>query len=228
MTEVLASTTQRITAGQFQDSAGVEDWRVVGDGAAAYFRTGSLAAGARFVQEVSALDGVDGHGPSLDLRTGGVTAHLVTCTDSFGLSQRDVVLARQISAIARRLHLPADPSAVRSVQVTVDVLARPEVAPFWRAVLGYAERPGSSTELHDPHRRGPVFYFQQLAEPRPQRNRIHLDVWVPHDQAQRRVGAALAAGGRMVSDAHAPAWWILADAEGNEACVAVRGEHLDL
>jgi 4a-hydroxytetrahydrobiopterin dehydratase len=56
--------------------------------------------------------------------------------------------------------------------------------------------------------------------PRPQRNRIHIDVWVPHDQAEARVAAAIAAGGRLVTDKHAPSWWVLADAEGNEACVA--------
>ncbi|MGZ5405831.1 MAG: VOC family protein, partial [Nocardioides sp.] len=50
--------------------------------------------------------------------------------------------------------------------------------------------------------------------------RIHIDVWVPHDQAEARVSAALAAGGRLVSDEPAPSWWILADPDGNEACVA--------
>jgi 4a-hydroxytetrahydrobiopterin dehydratase len=56
--------------------------------------------------------------------------------------------------------------------------------------------------------------------PRPQRNRMHIDVWVPHDQAEARVAAAIAAGGRLVTDAHAPMWWVLADPEGNEADVA--------
>jgi 4a-hydroxytetrahydrobiopterin dehydratase len=56
--------------------------------------------------------------------------------------------------------------------------------------------------------------------PRTARNRIHLDVSVPYDQAEARVAAALAAGGRLVSDAHAPMWWTLADAEGNEVDVA--------
>ena len=58
--------------------------------------------------------------------------------------------------------------------------------------------------------------------PRPQRNRIHLDVWVPPEQTEARVAAAIAAGGHLVSDAAAPAWWILADVEGNEACVCTR------
>jgi 4a-hydroxytetrahydrobiopterin dehydratase len=43
---------------------------------------------------------------------------------------------------------------------------------------------------------------------------------VPHDQAETRVTAAIAAGGHLVTDEHAPSWWVLADAEGNEACVA--------
>ncbi|MEK8104372.1 VOC family protein [Micromonospora sp. M12] len=59
-----------------------------------------------------------------------------------------------------------------------------------------------------------------MSAARPQRNRMHLDVAVPHDQAEARIAAALAAGGHLVSDAHAPKWWILADVEGNEACVA--------
>jgi 4a-hydroxytetrahydrobiopterin dehydratase len=55
--------------------------------------------------------------------------------------------------------------------------------------------------------------------PRPQRNRIHLDVTVAHDEAEARVQTALAAGGVLVSAARARAFWILADAEGNEVCV---------
>ena len=58
-----------------------------------------------------------------------------------------------------------------------------------------------------------------MTEPRPQRNRIHLDVVVPHDEAEDRIAAALAAGGRLVSDDRARAFWILADVEGNEACI---------
>jgi len=146
---------------------------------------------------------------------------LITLTpDYYGLSARDLKLARQISAAARALGAPADPSAVQTVQVTIDALVGPEVLPFWRAVLGYRDRGDSPADLIDPHGRGPLLWFQQLDARRPQRNRIHLDVWVPHDQAEARVAAAIAAGGHLVTDAHAPAWWVLADAEGNEACVA--------
>jgi 4a-hydroxytetrahydrobiopterin dehydratase len=56
--------------------------------------------------------------------------------------------------------------------------------------------------------------------PRPQRNRIHIDLYLPEDQAKARIDAAVAAGGRIVSDARAPYWWTLADPEGNEVDVA--------
>jgi 4a-hydroxytetrahydrobiopterin dehydratase len=42
---------------------------------------------------------------------------------------------------------------------------------------------------------------------------------VPHDVAEARIAAALAAGGTLVSDAEAPSYWVLADADGNKACI---------
>ena len=33
--------------------------------------------------------------------------------------------------------------------------------------------------------------------------------------------AAIDAGGRLVTDAHAPSWWVLPDAEGNETCIGM-------
>jgi 4a-hydroxytetrahydrobiopterin dehydratase len=213
--------TERISPRQFHAAVGVEDWRVVGEGACAHFRMGSFAAGARLVHVISELAGLEDHHPDVDVRYGGVTVRLITIThDYYGLSERDVELARQISAVARELGVLADPSAVQTVQVTIDALVGPEVMPFWRAVLGYRDRGDSPEDLIDPHGRGPSFWFQQMDAPRPQRNRIHIDVWVPHDQAEARIAAAIAAGGHLVTDEHAPSWWVLADAEGNEACVA--------
>ena len=214
--------SDQITARQFHEADGVEDWRVVGEGACTYFRTGSFAAGARLVHAIGELAGLEDHHPDLDVRSEGVTVRLITITSEyFGLSERDVELAREISVAARELGLPADASAVQTVQVSIDALVIPEVLPFWRAVLGYQNREDSPDEdLIDPRGRGAPFWFQRMGAPRPQRNRIHIDVWVPYDQGEARVAAAIAAGGHLVSDEHAPAWWTLADAEGNEADVA--------
>lgn len=214
----------RVSPRQFHESDGVEDWRVLGEGACAWFRTGSFRTGARFVQEISELTGLgDGH-PDIDLRPEGVTVRLIRITsDYYGLTGRHVELARQISALAGKLGISAEPSAVQTVQVTIDALDGPDVVPFWRALLGYQDRAGSPEDLIDPHRRGAAFYFQQMDAPRPQRNRVHVDVWVPYDEAHGRIAAAIAAGGRLVTDAYAPSHWVLADPEGNEACVGTAG-----
>jgi 4a-hydroxytetrahydrobiopterin dehydratase len=207
---------------QFHEADGVGDWWVLGEGACAFFRTGSFAAGARLAQAIGELDGLDDRHPDVDLRWAGVTVRLLTITsDASGLTRRDVELARRISALARGLGFPADPAQLQTVQVSIDALVGADVMPFWRAVLGYEYRPDSPDEdLIDPRGRGPSLWFQKMDAPRPQRNRVHIDVWVPHDQAEARIAAALAAGGRMVTDEHAPAWWTLADAEGNEVDVA--------
>lgn len=155
------------------------------------------------------LGGTGDRSPRVDLGDAGVTVTLTT---------RDVVLARQISAAAAELGLPADPTAVQLVNVSIDALVGAAVLPFWRAVLGY--RQIGDDYLSDPRGRGPGLEFQTMDAPRPGRNRIHLDVAVPHEQAEARVAAAVAAGGHLVTDAFAPKWWVLADAEGNEACIA--------
>ena len=116
---------------------------------------------------------------------------------------------------------------------TLDI---PKIRPFWQAVTGYVDEPGPpdlpDTALLDPLRRGPAIWFQQMDEPRGRiggqersdpgnviRNRIHLDVDVPPELAQSRIDAALAAGGTLRDAGAAPAFWVLADAEGNEVCI---------
>jgi 4a-hydroxytetrahydrobiopterin dehydratase len=215
--------TDTITPQQFHAAEGVEDWRVIGDGACAFYRTGSLAAGARLAQAIAELPDVGPGQPDIDLRHKGVTVRLLTRTNEwYGVSRRDLELARQISAVARELGLSGDPTAVQSLLVIPGALVTAEVMPFWRAVLGYEPRPDSPEEdLVDPHDRGPGFWFEAMKEPRGDGGgAIHVAIWVPHDQAEARVKAALAAGGHMVRDEFAPSWWTLADSAGNEADIA--------
>jgi 4a-hydroxytetrahydrobiopterin dehydratase len=194
-------------ARQFHEADDVADWRVVvGAGACAYFRTESFSAGVRLVQAISQM--AEDRRPAVDIRHDGVTVRL---------AEPDLELARQISAVAQELGVPADPSGVQKIQVSIDALVIPEVMPFWRAVLGYTD--WGDEDLIDPHGCGPSIWFQQMDAARTQRNRIHIDVYVAHDQGEARVAAALAAGGRLVSDEFAPSCWVLADPEGNEACI---------
>jgi 4a-hydroxytetrahydrobiopterin dehydratase len=111
---------------------------------------------------------------------------------------------------------------VQAIEIAIDAMDIPAIRPFWKAVLAYVdERDGVEADeaLIDPVRQGPSIWFQQMDEPRVQRNRIHFDVTVSHDEAKARVAAAIQAGGRLVSEAHARSFWVLADVEGNEVCV---------
>jgi 4a-hydroxytetrahydrobiopterin dehydratase len=208
-----------LTRRQTSEQPGIEDWRVIGHSLRTSFTTGSMAVGADLVGRIVAAADAADHHPLLTVRYGSVDV-LLTTHEAGGLSDRDVSLAQVISAIARALDVTADPGAVGMVEIAVDVLDRGAVRPFWAAVYGLAgDLDPTGDDVVDPAGRLPSLWFQQMDEPRPQRNRIHLDLLVPHDVARHRIAAALGAGGRLVSDAAAPQFWILADAEGNEVCV---------
>ena len=212
----------RLTAAEFSGFPGVSDWRVLwGAGyAATRFLTNSLAGKLALVAAIGELAAASGRDPDIDVRSRTVTVRLCTA-EVWGLTSRDADLAREISAVAARLRNPADPATVQHVQVAIDVMDIARVRPFWHAVLGYTN--AGDEDLRDEHGQGPSFWFQQMQAPRTERNRFHIDIYVPHDQVQARIDAALAAGGRIVSDAHAPGWWTLADPEGNEADLAIWG-----
>src|SRR5262249_8920261 len=157
-----------------------------------------------------------------DVRRDGVTVRLITTTDEYyGMSRRDAELARQITAVARGLGLSGDPSEVQTLLVMPGAPVTAELMPFWRAVLEYEPRGDTPDEDPvDPRARGPAFWFEPMREPRQGGGAIHVAIWVAPEQAEARVAAALAAGGRLVRDEFAPAWWTLADAAGNEADIA--------
>lgn len=219
----MSATDEHVLPNDFLRAGGTEDWRVLGEGCSAFFKTGSLAESARLVGAIGALTGIEDHAPDIDVRRDGVTVRLITMADDwYGPSRRDVELAGQISATARELGFAADPSRLQSFLVIPGAPTGVDVMPFWEAVLGYERRADSPGEdLVDPHWRGPSFWFESMEEPRPDGGgAIHVAVWVPYEEAEARVQAALAAGGRIVRDEFAPAWWTLADAAGNEADVA--------
>ena len=210
--------------------AGAPDWRIVSDGAVAFFPTESLTVSAGLVDTLANVPGLGEHNFGIDVRREGVTVRVVTLReDMMGMTRRDLELAQQVSDVARSLGLHAEPAQVQSLLVIPGAPNRPEIMPFWQAVLGYVRRPDSPDEdLIDPHDRGTAFWFEEMEEARPGGlGAIHLAVWLPIEEAQKRVDAALAAGGQLVRDDYAPAWWTLADRYGNEidvATVAYRDE----
>jgi len=199
-------------------------WRLVLGELRTEVLTGSLPLAADVAARAASVAGADGH-LRLDVRADRVLLALQTAAVGW-VTERDVELAQRITAAAAELRLDTvSGGGGRSVQVLeigIDTLDAGAIRPFWQALLGYVDEPGRSGPwdgLVDPLGQGPAIWFQRMEAPRPQRNRIHFDVSVPHDEAEPRIQAALAAGGRVINDARAPAFWVLADAEGNEACV---------
>jgi 4a-hydroxytetrahydrobiopterin dehydratase len=208
-----ADMAGRVAPSRFHEGG----WRVLAWAAAAHYRTASLAEGVRLVEAIGRLADGSGQRPEIDLRPTGVSVRLFV-DDTGALTEADLALAGRISSAARDLGAQVDPTRVQFIQIAIDALVISDVRPFWEAVLGY--RPVGDEDLIDPRAEGPTIWFQQMDAPRPQRNRIHIDLYLPQDQAEARIAAALEAGGRIVSDANAPEWWTLADPEGNEVDVA--------
>jgi 4a-hydroxytetrahydrobiopterin dehydratase len=229
-TEQAIPTEQTIPADELTGVPGLEDWSVLVDAAYARYRTTSLtqalALAARAGERAVAADVP----LRLDLRPDGVTC-AIPVTGLAEFRPRDRVLAREIGEVARTLGAAPDPHGPQQIEIAVDALDGPAVQAFWRALLGHEpldlgwgdrerfEGGPAADPLRDPHRRLPAVWFQQTTEVRPQRNRLHVDVHLPLAVAAERVAAAVAAGGRVLHDEDAPMFWVLADPEGNEACV---------
>ncbi len=204
-----------------QASSAVEEigWRLLLGELRTTLPVASLAEGARLVTAVLTELGptADDH-LRVDLRPDRV--RLAVQTRARGaLTAVDTDLARRISGALDRPAVPGGEHPVQALEIAVDAMDIPAVRQFWAAVLDLVPQPGDEEALVDPAGVLPSIWFQQMDAPRAQRNRIHLDITVAHDQAEARVAAALAAGGRLLSDAMARSFWILADVEGNEVCV---------
>ncbi|MEU6878778.1 VOC family protein [Streptomyces sp. NPDC046712] len=218
-----------LTGKEASDAIGRLGWRFLLGTLRASVPVMSLASATEVAARAVAAcgDAADQH-LLIDVRPRRVVLTLQS-SDLGAVTTDDVDLAHRISAAVHEIGLSTEPEidtgAPRSVQVleiAIDALDIAAIRPFWRAVFGYADEAGADgpeDPLVDPVGQGPAIWFQQMELARARRNRIHFDICVPHDEAVRRIEAALAAGGRLLSAARAPAFWVLADREGNEACV---------
>jgi 4a-hydroxytetrahydrobiopterin dehydratase len=212
-------------------SAAVQDigWRYLLGTLAVAVPVTSLAQAGEVAAAAVAACGADADGHlRIDLRPDRV--ELTVGTAALGeVTGRDTRLAHDVAGAVEALGLRAaeptsehTPRPVQQLEMAIDAMDIPAIRPFWKAVLAYVDEPGSTSPsgaIVDPAGQSPPLWFQQMDAPRPQRNRVHFDITVAHDEAEARVHAAVAAGGKLVDDSFARSFWVLADAEGNEVCV---------
>jgi predicted enzyme related to lactoylglutathione lyase len=114
-----------------------------------------------------------------------------------------------------------------TIKIVLDCRDPPALAQFWGPALGYtiAGSVENYTLLVPEADDGPKILLQKVPEPRPSKNRMHLDIDLEtdtptvDDEVRRLEGLGAR---RIVDDAfeeHGARWVVMADPEGNEFCV---------
>ena len=219
----------QITRGQ------LTDWRKLGQGLHARFRVGDFAAGVRFVSAIAEAGDVLGHHPRVTIGGDFVDLKLISDDAIFRddegtehivewVTQRDVDLAGR-SGRRRRTRRACRPGVDHGDragtrhracgQDRADVGGRADRRkrrnPHGRGTIG--------DDVRDASGRVPILWFQDTDEHETPRQRFHVDVWVAPEVADERIAAAVAAGGTITDDSQAPSYTVIADQDGNKACV---------
>ena len=222
----MSDLKQKLTATEVQEASGLDDWRLLLTGIRARFRTGDFATGLALVDRIGAAAEEANHHPDISLTYPEVIVTL-SSHDVGGITSRDLDLARAISGFAAEAGAEADVSGLTQLEPGLDPSAAEPLAGFYAALLGGEVSHGDPV---DPSGQVPGLWFQgpgavdepQLLPASDHEQRWHFDVWVPHDEGERRLQAVIDAGGTLVSDAEAPAFWVVADADGNRSCICTR------
>jgi 4a-hydroxytetrahydrobiopterin dehydratase len=211
----MENETDGLSAADFHAQPGVDDWRVTSWGPQACFRTSSLQEAARLTEAVVSAATRIGLDPDIDVRAEAVVVRIPR--NEWVIPGEAARLAAAVSESARELGIRADPGLIQTVDIFVAQHVDVDTRPFWMAALGYVAL--GDTDAVDPLRRGPALACNSVMEIAG-RGRTHVDLHVPADQAEARVAAALAAGGRLVDDSRAPMWWTVASPDNHGVDIA--------
>jgi 4a-hydroxytetrahydrobiopterin dehydratase len=215
-------------------AAGLADWRKLGQGLHARYVVDDFGAGVRFLAAVAEAGDALGHHPRATMGDGYVDLKVISddavYRDSSGtdhvvewVTDKDLELAHRISSVAAAHGIAADPASITVIELALDTAHAATISPVWAALLtGSTDARGRGTigdDVRDATGRVPILWFQETDEHETPRQRFHIDVWVAAEYADRRIAAAVAAGGTIVDDTNAPSYTVIADQDGNKACV---------
>ena len=195
------------------------DWRMLIDRLHASFDTGDFVTAVRLVDAIARAAEAMGHHPDLDLAYGRLDVRLVS-HDVGGVTSRDVVLARTISDLALAAGVTSHPERTSVLELGLDTADEAEIRPFWAALLDYETvEAWGEIQIRDVTGRRATIWFQPSEPHDVPRQRWHLDLRIPPEVVEDRIAAAIEAGGELVDATAAPAFWVLADPQGNRACL---------
>lgn len=212
----------KLTAMEVRE-AGIGGWRQILGRIKAWFHTGDFATGLTLVNMIGKAAEAANHHPDITLTYADVIVALHS-HDVHGITDRDIDLARHISRAAAELGVETDVSGLTQLELGLDTVAGQHLAPFYAALIGSELDRG---EPVDTSGQVPTVWWQNPEQPDPQWHlpeqsfpeRWHFDAWVPHDNAEHRLSAVLEAGGTLISDAAAPSYWVVEEADGNRSCI---------
>ena len=222
--------------GEWIAAANLTDWRKLAQGLHARYVVADFATAARFVAAVGEAGDALGHHPRVSIGNGYVDLKLISDDAIYRahdgtehivewVTQQNVDLARRISEIAAEHRIDADPTSVSHIELGLDTARSATIAPVWAALLtGSAEAQGRgspSDEIRHATGRVPNMWFGDAAEHATASQRFHVEVYVAPEVAEKRIAAAVAAGGTVVDDSSAPALTVIADQDGNTGIVCV-------
>jgi 4a-hydroxytetrahydrobiopterin dehydratase len=195
------------------------DWRMLIDRLHASYDTGDFVTAVKLVDAITLVAEEMGHHPDLDLSYGRLDVRLIS-HDVGGVTSRDLVLARTISELALAAGATPHPERTSVLELGLDSADEAEIRPFWAALLDYdAIEAWGEIQIRDATGRRATIWFQPTEPHGVPRQRWHLDLRIPPEVVEDRIAAAIEAGGELVDDTAAPAFWVLADPQGNRACL---------
>jgi 4a-hydroxytetrahydrobiopterin dehydratase len=209
---------ERLSNQQVLD-AGLADWRKLAQALHTRYSVPDYVVAAAFVAAVAEVSEAVGHHPDLKLTYGVIDVSLCTHEDGLWVTQKDIDLARKISEIAHEKGLVPEPGSVTQLEIALDTAHEDRVAPFWSALLTGSPDNKIYDSIFDPTGRVPSVWFQRTDDHQVPRQRWHFDLWLAPETVDERIAAAVAAGGSVVDDSGAPTFTVLADPDGNRACI---------
>jgi 4a-hydroxytetrahydrobiopterin dehydratase len=215
----------RVSEAEAQEQ--LPDWTVVDGRLELSVRAKDFTQAIEFVNRFTNFAEAQDHHPDFEIRYNTIRMRLLS-HDVGHLTDRDIRFATSVDVLIEEMNLKRQPEKITRTQLVLVSTNVEAIKPFWQAVFDYKTAKNDENMIVDRSDVLPPIRFHQFTDTEASTEdlklsgglgKAHLDVFVPADQAQKRVQNAVEAGGKLLNDTDAPAEWELADMDGNRVFV---------